>query len=336
MSAAIPAGEARTVAVVGGGTSAEHEVSLGSAAGVVAALAEAGHHPVALTIAPDGSWRTGTGDPLGLDAVVRLLGAVDVVLPMLHGRGGEDGTLAALCELVGVPYVGTPLVGSAIGMDKWASKLVARELGIRVADAVLLTRDAAVPSWPDPVVVKPVGAGSSRGVTLVRRPEELPAALEAAFALDERVLVEEVVVGREVDLAVLGRADGSRLVPPALEIATEGFFDYEAKYGGGARFLVPAPLDDVAARRLRAAAIAMYDALGCRGVARIDFFLTDDGEPVFNEINTIPGFTAASQVPRMFAAAGIDYPQLVDLLVTEALSAAPGGTRHGVLAPLPA
>jgi len=206
-------------------------------------------------------------------------------------------------------------------MDKWVTKLVAGAVGIATAPAQLLTRAAAQSyAFLRPVVVKPVAAGSSHGVTLVRSAAALGAALDAAFALDDRVLVEDVVIGREIDLAVLGRPDGSRMVAPALEIlVTDGeIFDHAAKYRGSPRFVVPAPLDNVARKCLEQAAVGLYDALGCAGVARVDFFLTEEG-PVLNEVNTMPGFTAQSQVPRMFAAAGMSFEALLDLLVRDAL-----------------
>ncbi len=308
------------VAVVGGGANAEHEVSLASAAAVGGALEQAGYEVVALTISPDGGWRDATG-PLELDAAVTRLRSCAVVVPVVHGPRGEDGTLAALCDLAGVPYVGSGLLAGAVGMDKWMTKLVAEAVGVRTARGVLLRRGRPVPPVGLPVVVKPVAAGSSHGVSLVRSEAELDAAVTAAFALDDRVLIEEVVEGREVDVAVLARADGSRLASPALEIlpTDSGIFDLAAKYDGSARFLVPAPLGDAERKELEDAAIRVFDALGCAGVARVDFFLTDAG-PVLNEINTMPGFTEHSQVPRMFAAAGISYPELVDRLVTDALT----------------
>ena len=206
-------------------------------------------------------------------------------------------------------------------MDKWATKLVARRLGITVADDVLLTpASAASYVFAGPVVVKPVAAGSSHGVSLVRTADDLAAALGAAFALDDRVLVEEVVAGREVDLAVLGRPDGARVVAPALEIVVDGIFDLDTKYDGSADFRIPASLTDTERKELEAAAVAMYDALGCAGVARVDFFVTEQG-PVLNEVNTMPGFTEQSQVPKMFAAAGTSYAELLDLLVRDALAA---------------
>jgi D-alanine-D-alanine ligase len=205
-------------------------------------------------------------------------------------------------------------------MDKWATKLVAEAMGLATAPGVLLTAaTAAGYAWSGPVVVKPVAAGSSHGVTLVSEPGRLQPALRAALALDERVLVEQVVSGREIDLAVLGTAGGVRVVSPALEVVVDGLFDYQAKYGGDAVFQVPAEVSPAACKALESAALAMYDALGCRGVARVDFFLTDDG-PILNEVNTMPGLTAHSQVPRMFAAAGTPYPRLLDLLIQDALT----------------
>ncbi|HEX3930417.1 MAG TPA: D-alanine--D-alanine ligase [Nocardioides sp.] len=316
------------VAVVGGGANSEHEISLASAAGVAAALDVGRYDVVRLTIDPDGDWCDEDHERLALPSAVRTLQACDVVIPVLHGPHGEDGTLAALCDLAGVPYVGSGLGAGALAMDKWATKLVARSLGIAVAPEVLLT-PATVPAYTfsHPVVVKPVTAGSSHGVTLVRGAAELPAALVAALALDPRVLVEDVVLGREIDLAVLGRPDGARVVAPALEIVADGVFDTESKYGGGADFRVPALLTDDEHEALVGAAKTMYDALGCAGVARIDFFLTDGG-PVLNEVNTMPGLTEESQVPKMFAAAGVSYPELVDMLVRDAVV----GFRHGVQA----
>lgn len=316
------------VAVIGGGTSGEHDVSVGSAAAVVVALGEAGHDAVALTVGRDGEWRDHDDRPIGLAGAVRALQACDVAIPMVHGPGGEDGTLAALCALAAVPCAGTPVIGGAIAMDKWVTKLVARELGIGVTPGVLLTRATAGDlRFTEPVVVKPVCAGSSLGVTLVRDAADLSAALEAAFAHDDRVLVEQLVEAREIDVAVLGRGDGSRLVAPALEIVGEGVFDHETKYDGSACFLVPAPLQPAEEAQLQRAALAMYDALGCRGVVRIDFFLTADG-PVLNEVNTTPGFTAASQAPRMFAAAGLPYAALLDAMVADALHAASPVDAH--------
>lgn len=316
------------VAVIGGGRSGEHEVSLASAAAAAAALDPARYDVLSLTIERDGRWRGPQGGT-DLAGAVELLQQRDVALPMVHGMSGEDGTLAALCDLAGIPYVGSGVSAGAVAMDKWLTKLVAAALGVAVAPGELLTRDTArAHCYRHPVVVKPVTSGSSQGVSMVRRAADLPPALDAAFELDDRVLVEDVVVGREVDIAVVGRPDGTRLVSPALEIVCDGIFDHHTKYGGGADFRVPADLDTGTRASLEQAAVTVYDALGCRGVARIDFFWTTSG-PVLNEVNTIPGFTPASQVPRMFAAAGLPYPVLLDLLIEGALTAARSPSAEG-------
>lgn len=310
------------VAVVGGGTSGEHDVSLASAASIRGALDQSRYDVVALTIGRDGTWYDRGGRPIGLTGAVHVLRTCDVVLPALHGPGGEDGTLAALCDLAGLPCVGSGVMAGALAMDKWATKLVAEALGVRTAPGRLVVPGTAGDlRLTGPVVVKPVAAGSSLGVSLVEHERDLAAALTAAFAHDSRVLVEDVVEGREIDVAVLARPDGSRLVSPALEIHSQGLFDHATKYDGTARFEVPAPLGDLDLQRLERGAVAVVDALGCAGVVRVDFFLTSQGW-VLNEVNTMPGFTEASQVPRMFAAAGVSYPELLDLLVGDALAAA--------------
>jgi D-alanine-D-alanine ligase len=315
------------VAVIGGGRSCEHEVSLASAASVAAGLDPAAYEVVRLTIGRDGTWRDRGDRPMSLTGAAQILRGCDVAFPAVHGPHGEDGTLAALCDVARIPCVGSAVGAGALAMDKWATKLVAGALGIATAPGLLVNRASADEvSWSAPVVVKPVAAGSSLGVSLVTRPEQLAAALDEALALDSRALVEDVVAGREIDVAVLRRADGSLLVPPALEILGDGLFDHAAKYGGHADFRVPAPLTGSEARALEEAAVATYEALGCSGVARVDFFLTEDG-PVLNEVNTIPGMTEHSQVPRMFAAAGLSYSELLDELVRAAAPVTPHVVR---------
>jgi D-alanine-D-alanine ligase len=307
------------VAVVGGGQSCEHEVSLASAAAVADALDPATYDAVRLTIDRSGRWHDAQGRCIGLPGAVRTMGSCAVVLPVVHGPRGEDGTLAALCELAGVPYVGSGVRAGALAMDKWATKLVAEAAGVTTAPGVLLTADtAATYLWTHRVVVKPVSAGSSLGVSLVGSASELSPAIEAALGLDDRILVEDVVDGREIDIAVLGTADGRRVVTPALEVVVDGLFDFDTKYGGTADFRLPAPLRTHERKALEEAAVAMFDSLGCAGVARVDFFLTEAGL-VLNEVNTMPGFTEQSQVPKMFAAAGLPYAALLDTLVRGAL-----------------
>ncbi|WP_431950756.1 D-alanine--D-alanine ligase family protein [Actinacidiphila sp. bgisy167] len=316
------------VAVLGGGRSAEHEVSLASAVSVRSALDPAVYDVVALTIGRDGLWRDAAGQPLAdsaaasLSAALVVLGGCDVVFPALHGPLGEDGTLAALLDLAEIPYVGSGVRAGALAMDKWATKLVAEAVGISVAPGFLVTADNAHEvRFDHPVVVKPVAAGSSHGVSLVTDEADLAPAVAAALRIDDRVLIEDLVAGREVDLAVLRRADGSLVVGPPLEILLEDgrLFDTEQKYDGGARFVIPAPLSAEEHDALVDASLALFAALGCRGVARCDFFLTARG-PVLNEVNTMPGMTAQSQVPKMFAHQGLAYPALLDELVRGALA----------------
>lgn len=301
--------------MIGGGRSAEHDVSLASAAAVAEALAPR-HDVVRLTIDRDGAWEDDAGGRSGLAEAVERLQGCAVAVPMLHGPHGEDGTIAALLDLAGVPYVGSGVRAGAIAMDKWATKAVASAVGVSTAPGVLV-HAGETSSFDGPVVVKPVASGSSYGVTLVERSEQFAPALEAAFALDDRVLVEQVVRGREIDVAVIRRRGGELLVAPPLEIVTDGVFDLATKYDGTARFEVPAALEAGDLAALEHAAVRVYDALGCAGVARVDFFLTEDG-PVLNEVNTCPGFTPRSQVPRMFAVVGLGYADLLELLIADA------------------
>ncbi|NHD19418.1 MULTISPECIES: D-alanine--D-alanine ligase family protein [unclassified Actinopolyspora] len=316
------------VAVVGGGQNSEHEVSLASAASARAALDPGTYETVALTILRDGSWLGPDDQPLGsaagesLAAALTVLASCDVVLPLLHGPRGEDGTLAALCELAGVPYVGAPVRAGALAMDKWATKQVAEAVGVpTVAGELVTAADLPTVVFERPVVVKPIAAGSSFGVRLVETAEQLQPALRAALELDERVLVEHTAAGREIDLAVLDDPEHGRRVGPPLEILLDdGLFDNTTKYDGTAAFTVPAQLTDAESTALTESALRMYEALGCRGIARVDFFLTPEG-PVLNEVNTMPGMTAESQVPKMFAAEGMTYPDLLDRLVRSSLPA---------------
>jgi len=313
----------RRVVVIGGGESAEHDVSLATAAAVAEALRSGGFDVEEVTIGRDGTWRRGQ-EALGsgvLGSVAGALGVIgraDAVFPAVHGPSGEDGTLAALCALTHTPMVGSGLRAGAVGMDKWTTKLVAEAAGIRTAPGRLVTAaEIAGIEFRTEVVVKPASAGSSFGVALARDASQLRDALACAARFDDRILIEDVVMGREVDVAVLREADGRRWAAPPLEIHADGLFDTRSKYDGSARFSVPAELDDGDRVALTESALRMFDALGCAGVARIDFFLTDGG-PVLNEVNTIPGMTAESQVPRMFAAAGLSYEQLVARLVDAA------------------
>ncbi|MGW6705632.1 D-alanine--D-alanine ligase family protein [Streptomyces sp. NPDC054956] len=312
------------VAVVGGGQNCEHEVGLATAAAVRSALPADRYTAVEITIGPDGTWHGPDGRPFpdGPTGAMRLLSSCQVVFPAVHGPRGEDGTLAAWCELAGLPYVGSGVRAGALAMDKRATKLLAGEAGIATARSVTVTRPGEAAPLPLPVVVKPVAAGSSHGVSRVDAPGEYGPAVAAALALDQRVLVEEFVEGREVDVAVLRRADGTLLAGPALEIVTPpgALFDTTGKYDGSADFRVPADLAPADREALERAALTLFETVGCEGTARFDFFL-DGSRIVLNEVNTMPGMTAESQVPKMFAAAGLDYPELLAELVEGALLA---------------
>ena len=316
---------ARTVAVVGGGRNPEHEVALRGAAAVAAALVEAGHGVLRLTIDRDGGWLAeghplGSGPRDGLAAALALLGRCDAVFPVLHGAHGEDGTLAALADLAGVPLVGCGLRAGAIAMDKHATKALAASLGIAVVDAVLVLPGDPVPDLEPPLVVKPTTAGSSFGVSLVRDAAELPAAIALAASLGDAVLVERFMRARELHIGVLERASGAIEVLPPLEfVKPDGvLFDTSRKYEAGVRAVLPAPVDPRVLEQLRDAAVRLFRALGCSGLARVDFFVGDEGAAL-NEVNTMPGMTAQSGFPMMAREAGLDYPALVSELVEVAL-----------------
>lgn len=308
------------IAVIGGGANSEHDVSLASASSIRAALTADRYEVHALTITRNGGWVDGAGHSLLVAEVVAVLQSCDVAFPAVHGPRGEDGALAAILDFVGVPYVGSGLAAGALAMDKWATKLVAEAAGVPTSGGEVVTADTSVPDPGMPVIVKPIAGGSSFGVTRVDTRDDLPAAISAALAHDSRAMIEPFIEGREVDIAVLKRADGTRLLSAPLEIVVDGgLFDTESKYDGSADLRVPARVTPAELAALERSALIVFDALGCDGVARVDFFLTDQGL-VLNEVNTMPGMTGQSQVPRMFAAVGLDYPSLLDELVAAAFT----------------
>jgi D-alanine-D-alanine ligase len=261
------------------------------------------------------------------------LASVDVVFPVLHGPYGEDGTIQGLLELAGVPYVGAGVFASAAGMDKeFTKKLLAAE-GLPIGDhAVLRPRQTSLAEHDKqrlglPVFVKPARAGSSLGVNRVSTWEELRAAIADARRHDPKVLVEKAIRGRELECGVLELPDGSVEASTVGEIRVEGvrgredgFYDFATKYlDDGAELDVPAKIDDDVATRVRELAIRAFRAIDCQGLARVDFFLTENG-PLINEINTMPGFTTISMYPRMWAASGVDYPTLLAAMVDTALA----------------
>ncbi|MEV4623160.1 D-alanine--D-alanine ligase family protein [Asanoa sp. NPDC049573] len=329
------------IAVLFGGRSGEHEVSRKSAASILAHLGPA-YQVTEVLIGRDGQWHV-DDTPVRFADALDVLAGQDVVFPALHGPFGEDGTVQAVLEWLGVPYVGNGVLASAAGMDKAVTKTLLAADGLRVAGGVTL-RAGEHPTPVDqerlglPVFVKPARAGSSLGVSRVDAWWQLPEALSVARMFDGKVLIEPAIRGREVDVAVLEYPDGRVEAGPPLEITVsgEGFFDYDAKYAGGARFQIPADLPARTTEVLRDRAIRAFHALGCRGLIRVDFFLPDTApgsEPVVNEVNTFPGFTSASQYPRIWQRAGIEFPELLDILIAGAVrtgagrSTVPGGSR---------
>ncbi len=344
------------VAVLSGGRSSEHEISIASARSVVAALDPERYETTAIEIGRDGRWelagvRPGSdptlqrpspaplpaaptgSDPTGLtpspaetlpvvanSRPATELGRVDVVLPILHGPFGEDGTVQGLLELAGVPYVGAGVAASALCMDKDLFKAVLRDRGIPVARNVTLRDgDGLEHPFSYPVFVKPARLGSSVGISKVHDQDELGPAVELARRHDDKVLIEELLDGIEVECGVLGNRD-----PIASEVgeivANAEWYDYSAKYDeGGMELVVPARIPPEIAERVRAIAVESFVATECEGMARVDLFVTSSGEVVVNEINTIPGFTATSVYAKLFEASGIGYGELLDHLIELAL-----------------
>ncbi len=362
------------VAVVFGGRSSEHAISCVTAGSVLAAIDRDRYDVVPIGITTEGRWvlaedapeklaitgdrlpsvdETGTsvvlaGDPTLAELTVhepakvpQAFGSVDVVLPLLHGPYGEDGTLQGLLELAGVPYVGSGVLSSAACMDKQYMKVVLAAAGLPVgAYVVVRPRDwesdpaavrRAIDALGYPVFVKPARGGSSIGITKVTDADTLDAAIEAARRHDPKVVIEALVEAREIECGVL-QSPGYALpdVSVVAEIVVEGeheFYDFDAKYLDGAtRLDVPANVDDEVAERIRQFAVRAFDALSCEGLARVDFFLRADGSVLVNEVNTMPGFTPTSMFPLVWSASGVDYPALVNRLLKTALDR-PRGLR---------
>jgi D-alanine-D-alanine ligase len=323
------------VAVLGGGRSGEHEVSLVSAASVCEGVQAAGHEPVAVEIGRDGVWRL-AGEPLALTPAAGLVGA-DVVFPALHGPGGEDGTVQGVLETLAVPYVGSGVAASALCLDKVLFKRLMSACGVPQVRHAGVRRErwgrvpgevrAELAGLGLPVFVKPARMGSSVGIGRAASPAELDAAIDAAFAHDELVIVEAAASGVEVECGVLGtlahereRGAGAAIASQPGEIVLAGgWYDYAAKYEpGGMELKVPAGISPVAAERVRELALRAFADAGCDGLARVDFFV--DGEEVLlNELNTMPGFTPTSVYAKLLASSGTEYPELVDRLCRLAL-----------------
>jgi D-alanine-D-alanine ligase len=348
------------LAVIFGGRSTEHSISCISAGSVLRAVDRDRYEVVAIGIAPDGRWVLAGDDPAALEAhgrdlpsvdastgvsvalagdpsvkgllvlepgdVPRALTSVDVVFPLLHGPYGEDGTVQGLLELAGVPYVGSGVLASALCMDKEFMKVVLAARGLPVGPYAVVRRGDEVPDLGWPVFVKPARGGSSLGISKVTSRDGLDAALDAAWEHDPKALVEAAVVGRELECAVLQGARGAApetSLPAEIHVSGD-WYDFDAKYLDEATvFDVPATLPHGVTEEVRRLAAEAFTATGCAGLARVDFFLTDDGL-VVNEVNTMPGFTPQSMYPRMWEATGVSYGDLVDRLVSLALESGTG------------
>jgi D-alanine-D-alanine ligase len=302
------------VAVLGGGRSSEHDVSLASAQSVRAGLAEAGHEPIEVLVEPDGRW-THDGEQVALQPAGGLLGA-DAVFPALHGPFGEDGTVQGLLDLLDVPYVGAGVLASSVSMDKSVFKELMAAHGVPQGDYAVVRAGGPPTTFGPPAFVKPARLGSSVGISKAVSEVELDRAIEVAFEHDPIVVIERLLEGMEVECSVLGNGDPQASTPGELVINSD-WYDYEAKYtDGGMELVVPARtpyLEDV--RRL---AVEVFKIVGCAGMARVDFFVTDEGVLV-NELNTIPGFTATSVFAKLWEATGVPYPDLLDRLLELAL-----------------
>ncbi|MFB7865897.1 D-alanine--D-alanine ligase family protein [Streptomyces sp. NPDC056069] len=365
------------VAVVFGGRSSEHAISVVTAGAVLNAIDRDKYDVLPIGITREGRWaltadapermaiadralpdvaelaESATGgvilpvDPASREVVLsepgslpQALGEVDVVFPMLHGPYGEDGTLQGLLELSGIPYVGAGVLASAVGQDKEYMKRVFVSFGLPVGPYVVvrpreweqnpaasrkkIVEFAADHGWP--LFVKPARGGSSVGITKVDDLSGLDEAIEEARRFDPKIIVEALVRGREIECGVLEFEDGPRASVPAEipPVTNHDFYDFEAKYIDSASGIVPAPIGDEATAEIQRLAVLAYESVSCEGLVRADFFLTDDGGFVINEINTMPGFTPISMYPRMWQESGVGYPELVDRLIQAALNRSTG------------
>jgi D-alanine-D-alanine ligase len=347
------------VAILCGGKSGEHEVSLQSARSILEAIDKDRHDVVLIGIDKKGGWSfyethsflNHPDDPRRIQlkpsgetmALVpgrskglsiglkdkRPLGTVDVIFPVLHGPYGEDGTVQGLLKMADIPFVGADVLGSALGMDKEVSKRLISQAGLPVAEFEVLHRhqydEASVRDIPDrvglPCFVKPANLGSSVGISKVYDLEGMEAACEEAFRYDHKIIIEAFIKGREIECAVLGNEDPQASVCGEV-IPCHDFYSYEAKYidEKGAILKIPAEIQDGVAKEIKRLAIQVFKTTCCEGMARVDFFLTGDDEIIVNEINTIPGFTRISQYPRLWEASGLPYSELISRLIQLALA----------------
>ena len=344
------------VAILFGGKSAEHEVSLQSARNVYDALNKEKYNPILIGIDKSGKWLLNKGSDFLLDphspeliklnrsgdAVIiapenRLIVPlesnqkfslpVDVAFPILHGPFGEDGTIQGLLKLADIPFVGSSVLGSAVGMDKDVMKRLLRDAGLPIAHFFAVSSGDPMPKFSEiarqlklPFFVKPANMGSSVGVSKVHNRDDYEEAMQVAFSFDLKVIIEEYIDGREIECAVLGNSDPIASVTGEV-ISSHDFYSYAAKYidEKGAILEIPAGIPDKSAEEIRALAIKAFKVLSCEGLGRVDFFLKKSGKIIINEINTIPGFTKISMYPKLWEASGISYEDLIDRLLQLAI-----------------
>ena len=344
------------VALLFGGKSAEHEISLISARNIFQAMDKKKYDVLAVAIDKQGRWSVDEGGRLLRDAnrsqvesksvamlpgetetpIVRAsstktLDGVDVVFPVLHGPFGEDGTIQGLLKLAGVPFVGAGVLGSAVGMDKDVMKRLLRDARIAIAKFLVFERQdqnairftQITRALGLPLFVKPANLGSSVGISKVSRKSEFAGAIKKGFRYDNKIIIEEGIRGREIECSVLGNARPAASLPGEI-IVQRDFYSYDAKYlnVNGARLEIPARLPKATVRRIQKIAVKAYRVLCCEGMARVDFFLRPNGQVLVNEINTIPGFTEISMYPKMWQASGLSYSRLIDRLIALALERA--------------
>lgn len=334
-----------TVGIIFGGKSAEHEVSLQSAQSIVRALDTKKYQPVLIGIDKQGTWHLQSTRQTLPNATRKALTLVtnrtnksiagltqkttptiDVMFPVLHGPYGEDGTIQGLLKLMDIPFVGSGVLGSAIGMDKEITKRLLQEAGLPIARFICLRQSkdcnfaTATRRLSLPLFVKPANLGSSVGVSKVKNKAEFDKAVHTAFRYDRKVLVEEAIIGREIECSVLGNEQPRASVPGEIIVQAD-FYSYDAKYldENGARLQIPAKLSSSLQKKIQHLAIATFKTLNLEGLARIDFFLQKNNKIFINEANTLPGFTAISMYPKLWEASGLSYSKLLDTLIELAL-----------------
>jgi D-alanine-D-alanine ligase len=342
------------VAIICGGKSSEHEISCVSANGILNAIDRSKFEPVLIGITKSGKWLLLPDDSnfsivngalptvpeSGIEVSITSLGlvaggkqlAIDVAFPVLHGPYGEDGTIQGLFEMIGIKYVGSGVLASAVSMDKSYAKPIFASAGLSVAAGIVVTsKNFELPSnLTFPLFVKPARSGSSRGTTKVKQKSDLASAVEHALSFDTKVIIEQAVVGKEIECAVL-QADGKITASEVGQISISSkfeFYDFQAKYlDNSMELIVPADLPAGVQSKIQQAAITAFNAAGCEGLARVDFFYSTQGEIIINEINTMPGFTPTSVYPKLIEKNGINYQELISKLITTAQTRSASITR---------